>query len=50
MRIIFLLLSFIFVFSSCNKNKIYDDFESNFEMNRWEENDIRIFEFENMQP
>lgn len=50
MPIKFFLLSFIFVFSSCNNSKIYDDFESNFEKNRWEENDIRVFEFENIQP
>jgi gliding motility-associated lipoprotein GldH len=49
MRIKFLLVAFMFIFFSCNKNKIYDDFDSNFENNRWEENNIRVFEFENKQ-
>ena len=49
MRIKFLLVAFLFVLLSCNKNTIYDDFDSNFENNRWEENDNRVFEFENKQ-
>jgi gliding motility-associated lipoprotein GldH len=49
MRIKFLLVAFMFIFFSCNKNKIYDDFDSSFENNRWEENNIRVFEFENKQ-
>lgn len=49
MRIKFLLVALSFIFLSCNKNKIYDDFDSNFENNRWEENDSRVFEFENKQ-
>jgi len=49
MRVKFLLVAFVFVFLSCDKNKIYDNFDFNFENNRWEENDIRIFEFENNQ-
>ena len=49
MRIKFLLVALSFIFLSCNKNKIYDDFDSNFENNHWEENDSRVFEFENKQ-
>ena len=49
MHIKFLLVALMFIFLSCNENKIYDDFDSNFENNRWEENDYRVFEFENKQ-
>ena len=49
MRIKFVLFVLMFIFLSCNKNILHDDFDSNFENNRWEENDVRVFEFENKQ-
>jgi len=49
MRIKFFFVALVFIFLSCDQNKIYDDFDSNFENNRWEENNVRVFEFENKQ-
>lgn len=44
-----ILIALVFVFLSCNKNKIYDDFDSSFDNNRWDASDVRVFEFENKQ-
>ena len=45
----FVLIALLFVFLSCNKNKVYDDFDSSFDNNRWDASDVRVFEFENTQ-
>jgi len=45
----FVLIALLFVFLSCNKNKVYDDFDSSFDNNRWDATDIRFFEFDNTQ-
>lgn len=44
-----ILIALVFVFLSCNKNKVYDDFDSSFDNNRWDASDVRVFEFENKQ-
>lgn len=49
MKVKFVLITLLFTFFSCNKNKIHDDFDSNFDNNRWDANDVRVFEFENTQ-
>ena len=49
MKTNFVLIALTFVFLSCNKNKIYDDFDSSFDNNRWDATDVRVFEFENTQ-
>ena len=49
MKIKFVLIALLFVFLSCNKNKVYHDFDSNFDNNRWDASDVRVFEFENKQ-
>lgn len=49
MKSSFVLIALLFTFLSCNKNKVYDDFDSSFDNNRWEENDYRVFEFESKQ-
>ena len=49
MKIKILILFTLLLFVSCNENKVYDDFDSDFDNNRWESNDLRIFEFENKQ-
>ncbi len=36
---------FMIIFQSCDKNRIYRDFDSNFEKNHWESNDSRSFTF-----
>lgn len=45
----FVLIALLFVFLSCNKNKVYDDFDSSFDSNRWDASDVRVFEFDNTQ-
>ena len=47
MKTKFILIALVFVFLSCNKNKVYDDFDSSFDNNRWNASDVRVFEFEN---
>ena len=49
MKTKFILIALVFVFLSCNKNKVYDDFDSSFDNNRWDASDVRVFEFENAQ-
>jgi len=49
MKTKFFLIALVFVFMSCNKNKAYDDFNRDFSDNRWENKDIKSFEFENTQ-
>lgn len=46
-KIVLIALSFVFL--SCNKNKVYDDFDSNFDNNRWDASNVRVFEFDNTQ-
>ncbi|MCL9769905.1 gliding motility lipoprotein GldH [Flavobacterium sp. HXWNR69] len=48
MKTKFILIAFALL--SCNKNIIHDDFDSNFDNNRWVTSDVRVFEFENTQP
>ena len=43
------LIALVFVLASCNKNKLYDEFNRDFSDNRWESKDVKSFEFENMQ-
>ena len=43
------LIALVFVLASCNKNKLYDEFNRDFSDNRWEANDVKSFEFENKQ-
>ena len=43
------LIALVFVLASCNKNKLYDEFNRDFSDNRWEANDVKLFEFENKQ-
>ena len=43
------LIALVFVLASCNKNKLYDEFNRDFTDNRWESKDVKSFEFENMQ-
>jgi len=43
------LFALVFVVMSCNKNKVYDEFNRDFTDNRWESKDVKSFEFENMQ-
>ena len=47
MKAKFVLITLLFTFLSCNKSKIHDDFDSNFDNNRWNASDVRVFEFEN---
>ena len=49
MKIKILILFTLLLFVSCNENKVHDDFDSDFSNNRWESNDLRVFEFENKQ-
>jgi len=35
----------IVVFTSCKNNNVYDEFDNQFNENRWDKNDIRSFEF-----
>ena len=49
MKTKFILIALVVVFLSCNKNKVYDDFDSTFDNNRWDASDVRVFEFENAQ-
>ena len=49
MKTKFILIALVFVFLSCNKNKVHDDFDSGFDNNRWDASDVRVFEFENAQ-
>ena len=49
MKTKFILIALVFVFLSCNKNKVYDDFDSSFDNNRWDATDVRVFEFDNPQ-
>ena len=43
------LFALVFVLTSCNKNEVYDEFNRDFTDNRWEANDVKLFEFENNQ-
>ncbi|RTL10075.1 MAG: hypothetical protein EKK56_10720 [Flavobacteriaceae bacterium] len=47
MKSSFVLIALFFTFLSCNKNKVYDDFDSSFDNNRWYASEVRVFEFEN---
>lgn len=49
MKVKLILFILVFVITSCNKNIIYDDFDSNFDSNRWDVTDVRVFEFDNVQ-
>ena len=40
------LFALVFVVTSCDKNKVYDEFNRNFTANRWESIDVKSFEFE----
>lgn len=39
-------LLFLIVLASCNGNKVYDQFETDFDDNRWPKTDIRTYDFE----
>ena len=43
------LIALMFMSLSCNKNKIYDDFDSNFDNKHQDSSDIRDFDFDNTQ-
>ena len=43
------LIALVFVLASCNKNKLYDEFNRDFSDNRWAASDVKSFEFENTQ-
>ena len=43
------LFALVFVLTSCNKNEVYDEFNRDFSDNRWENKDVKSFEFENTQ-
>lgn len=49
MKTKFILIALVLVLISCNNNKVYDDFDSSFDNNRWDASDVRVFEFENTQ-
>lgn len=49
MRVKFIFIALVFVFLSCNKNEVYNDFNRDFSDNRWENKDVKSFEFENTQ-
>ncbi len=44
-----ILFALVFVLASCNKNKLYDEFNRDFSDNRWAASDVKSFEFENTQ-
>lgn len=44
-----ILITLVFALTSCNKNKLYDEFNRDFSDNRWEASDVKSFEFENKQ-
>ena len=46
LKLIFLLL--FTILQSCNKNQVFNEFNSDFEDNRWTSNDVKVFEFENV--
>ena len=46
MKTNFALFALVLAFLSCSKNKVYDDFDSNFDNNRWDASDVRVFEFD----
>lgn len=43
------LIAFVFILISCNKNQVYEEFNRDFTDNRWEDKDVKSFEFENKQ-
>ena len=49
MKTKFLLIAFVLVLLSCNQNQLFDEFNRDFTDNRWEANDLKSFEFENVQ-
>ena len=49
MKTKFILITLVFALTSCNKNKLYDEFNRDFSDNRWEASDVKSFEFENKQ-
>ena len=46
MKTNFALFALVLALLSCSKNKVYDDFDSNFDNNRWDASDVRVFEFD----
>lgn len=44
MKKIMLFVAFMFLVS-CNKNQIYHKFDKNFESNRWNESDVKLYDF-----
>lgn len=49
MKAKFILIALVLILMSCNKNEVYDEFNRDFTDNRWEANDVKMFEFENKQ-
>ena len=49
MKTKFLLIAFVLVLLSCNQNQLFDEFNRDFTDNRWEANDLKSFEFENVK-
>jgi len=43
------LIALVFVLTSCNMNEVYDEFNRDFTDNRWDNKDVKSFEFENKQ-
>jgi len=42
---IFLLFALFFVVISCNKLEVYNQFDDRFAENRWQENDVKTYDF-----
>jgi len=42
---IFLLFALFFVVISCNKLEVYNQFDDGFAENRWQENDVKTYDF-----
>lgn len=42
-----LLLLFVFL-QSCNKNQVFSDIKDDFSNNRWTSNEVKVFEFNNV--
>lgn len=47
LKLKFLLLFITYSFISCNSNAIYNEFNTDFDSNRWNSNEVTTFEFDN---
>lgn len=49
MKLKLMYLVLFTILQSCNKNEVFNDFQNDFENNRWAKNDIKVFEFNNTE-